>query len=482
MRAFLSHSSKDKGFVEAVTELFRPGTYELDSQTFDAGLVNAEAITAALRRCDLFCLFLSANSVQSSYVDFEASLDAATTSEDLLRLSNLHVIEAISGIFSVSPGLRIAVERDRRIRLSEAVERQAMQSLAQSLTIRLEEGTAPITLVDSAVLSSLDTGHALSSLASAFLLPSHSVWLAKRHYDQRHWADSIRFSKEALRSGNRLSSQGYVSACRFMCLSAARIGESYLFEDGIKKLQSVAKDDWARSNVAFLTGFNLRLKGHLPEAEATFRQSYQLSPGNISAAREIASICLARDNLDESERFAREALSHAPTNPYLLDIMISVLVRKHGRSAKHSSEINTMFDTLEAVDSGRSFFTTRKAEFEHLWGDNMEALRLIEDAILKTPTIFEPRRLHAEILLKDGNKTKAFEVLGKMQEMVNSRDPNERRTNYRSYLKTYSNYLVEIERFQEAKDVYDDDAVFTADERNAAVKGIEIIQGFKLKK
>jgi hypothetical protein len=74
MRVFLSHSSKDKGFVDLVSGLLRPGTFELDSQTFDAGLVNSQAILASLRRCDLFCLFLSANSVTSAYVDFETML------------------------------------------------------------------------------------------------------------------------------------------------------------------------------------------------------------------------------------------------------------------------------------------------------------------------------------------------------------------------------------------------------------------------
>ena len=44
VKVFLSHSSKDKGFVEEVAELLRPGTFELDSQTFDAGLVKSEAI------------------------------------------------------------------------------------------------------------------------------------------------------------------------------------------------------------------------------------------------------------------------------------------------------------------------------------------------------------------------------------------------------------------------------------------------------
>jgi hypothetical protein len=74
MRVFLSHSSKDKGYVDTVAGLLRPGTFEQDSQTFDAGLINSQAIIASLRRCDLFCLFLSSSSVSSAYVDFEALL------------------------------------------------------------------------------------------------------------------------------------------------------------------------------------------------------------------------------------------------------------------------------------------------------------------------------------------------------------------------------------------------------------------------
>lgn len=74
MRVFLSHSSTDKGFVEAVADNLRPGTFELDALTFDAGLVNSQAILKALERSDLFCLFLSKSSVRSSYVDFEVML------------------------------------------------------------------------------------------------------------------------------------------------------------------------------------------------------------------------------------------------------------------------------------------------------------------------------------------------------------------------------------------------------------------------
>ena len=71
MKVFLSHSSKDKGFVDAVVDCLPPGTYELDSEHFDLGVLNSEAILLSLQRCDMFCLFLSSNSLCSPYVDFE---------------------------------------------------------------------------------------------------------------------------------------------------------------------------------------------------------------------------------------------------------------------------------------------------------------------------------------------------------------------------------------------------------------------------
>ena len=74
MRVFLSYSSKDEGFVKGVSELLGPGTFELDGQTFDAGLINSQAIIKALTRSDIFCLFLSQDSIRSSYVDFETLL------------------------------------------------------------------------------------------------------------------------------------------------------------------------------------------------------------------------------------------------------------------------------------------------------------------------------------------------------------------------------------------------------------------------
>ena len=193
---------------------------------------------------------------------------------------------------------------------------------------------------------------------------------------------------------------------------------------------------------------------------------------------------MARDNLDEAEKFAREAFSYAQRNPYVVDILLAVLVKKHGRNARRVTEINDMFDILSKVgeEGGKSFYTTRKAEFEHLWGNNKEALRLIDSAIVKTPTLFEPQRIYAEILLKDGNKSRALSVLDGMREMVGARDVEDSRTNYRAYLVTYAHYLVEIGEWDQAKKIYDEEAIFTEHERKTAVKEIEVTQSYSTKK
>jgi hypothetical protein len=218
----------------------------------------------------------------------------------------------------------------------------------------------------------------------------------------------------------------------------------------------------------------------LPTAETSFRSAYNLSPGNVSAARELAAVCLARGNLEDAESFAREAHSYATSNPYLLDILISILIRRYGGNVKYRSEIVEMFDALEMVgdEGGKSFFTTRKAEYEHLWGDNKKALNLIAAAVRKTPNIFEVRRLETQMLLKDGNRVKAGKIVALMKNIVNARNPSERRSNYRSYLETQADYLVEVGKFKEAKDIFEDQSVFTGDERNAAVREIEITQGY----
>lgn len=410
-------------------------------------------------------------------------IDAASLADDLQRLVLLHVLESDGDRFRIAPALRVAVERDPRVKMPTNLQAVAISAVARSLSLRLEEGTAPVSLVDSAVLASVESGSVLTGLAAAFLLPSHYVRLAKLRYDQHQWTESIRFGLEALKGERRLSTNGLVATCRFLCLAAARTGNDEVFDQAIGKLQARASDDWAQSNVAYLQGFQLRMRGRLPAAQELFQRAYDLHNGNVSAMRELAAIALARGNLDQAEGLAREAYSYARTNAYLVDMLLTVLIRKRS-GATGTSEIDDLFAVLERVgeESGRSFYTTRKAEYEFLCGDNKKAAQLIDQAATKTPMIFEVRRLQAEIYLKSGNRNRADEAIQALTRMMEDRDVYDRRSNYRLFLETKAHFLVEIEQFLEAKALFGDPAYFTLAERDKAIKDIEMTQGFASKR
>lgn len=70
MKAFLSHSSKDKWLVEKTAELLGFARCEYDAYTFDH-ILNSQAIRKALSRSGLFVFFLSKDSINSNFVSEE---------------------------------------------------------------------------------------------------------------------------------------------------------------------------------------------------------------------------------------------------------------------------------------------------------------------------------------------------------------------------------------------------------------------------
>jgi len=407
------------------------------------------------------------------------SIDAALLAENLQRLVLLHILESDGDRFRISPAIRIAVERDPRVKMPPTLQAAATAAVARTLNLRIEEGTAPVSLVDSAVLATVVSGSDLTVLSAAFLLPSHYVWLAKLRYDQHQWTESIRFGLEALKGEGRLSTNGLVAACRFLCLAAARSGEDEIFDNAIAKLRTRASDDWAQSNVAYLEGFRQRMHGRLPAAQELFQKACDFHRGNISAMRELAAIALARGDLDKAEGLAREAHRYAQSNAFLVDMLLTILIRK-GNSGTATSEIDDLFSVLEKVgeEDGRSFYTTRRAEYEHRWGNNKRAAALIDQAVGKTPMIFEVRRLQAEIYLKAGNLNRAHQAIQAMTKMMEDIDVYDRRSNYRLFLETKAQYLVELSQFSDAKKLYDDPSYFTQEEREKAIRRIQIDQSF----
>lgn len=70
-KAFLSHSSKDKGYVEVVANRLGKENIVYDALTFEEGNTSIEEIISGLNDCDLFVLFISNTALDSEWVKNE---------------------------------------------------------------------------------------------------------------------------------------------------------------------------------------------------------------------------------------------------------------------------------------------------------------------------------------------------------------------------------------------------------------------------
>jgi hypothetical protein len=87
IKCFLSHSSKDKGYVRAVASGLRKETRIFDEQTFEKGMSPAEEIINGLDDTSLFVLFLSDSALESEWVKKEMRLAKAKVDEgDIQRI------------------------------------------------------------------------------------------------------------------------------------------------------------------------------------------------------------------------------------------------------------------------------------------------------------------------------------------------------------------------------------------------------------
>jgi hypothetical protein len=194
----------------------------------------------------------------------------------------------------------------------------------------------------------------------------------------------------------------------------------------------------------------------------------------------LASVCMTRGNVGAAEHFARQAFNQAPDNRYILDIVLSILIKQG--VAENRLEIESLFDRLKDVgdEDGHSFYATRRAEFELRSGHLREASMLIDEAKSKTPSNFGVRALRFEIYLNMGNKVVARDELNAMEEMIRRNTTGERQTNSRPLLELKAKYLSSIGSFDEAKKLYKTKGMFTRDEIQRAIKEIEIDQSFRV--
>jgi tetratricopeptide (TPR) repeat protein len=299
--------------------------------------------------------------------------------------------------------------------------------------------------------------------------------------NERRYKDCIRLAKAALESKSRLSKGGVIEACTRLALAAARLGQENDFLEAISFLRSYGGDRWARSRSAFLRGFQARLNSYFPEAEELFRESYKLSPGDFPTARELAYVCKVRGKLDDAESFARRANQIAPDNPYIIDILLSILLNfTPAKRESFRAEIDYFFDQLKQFgdEDGHSFYTARRAELEMKRGNLQEAAKLIDEAVGKTPHLFGVHALRAQIYLEQKNKAVAAAEISRMQKIIDDQT-GERRSGLRQLLEIKASYLAASGSYAEAKNVYAVRGVFSDEEKELGIKSVDYDRGVR---
>lgn len=188
MRAFLCHSSVDKPLVDAVAQRLGRAFVLYDKFNFDAGTNFLSSIEAGLQASTLFCFFLSANSIKSSWVKHELS-----EAHDLFIRGHLRKIIVIviddSDINTIPSWLKQA--RIIALKSASQIEREIRYHL--SLLLRDEATTIfvgrhrEIELAEK-LLAPVDTlvephTHRLSDAAAHLELMDKSF--GRRHHDIR---------------------------------------------------------------------------------------------------------------------------------------------------------------------------------------------------------------------------------------------------------------------------------------------------------
>ena len=162
--------------------------------------------------------------------------------------------------------------------------------------------------------------------------------------------------------------------------------------------------------------------------------------------------------------------------------MLSVLINQDSATRRRNvQEIETLFQRLKdgGGDEGRSFYTTRRVEYEWKEGRINNACKLIDETISKTKGIFSIHILRASIYLDKGNKTIAYEEIKAMKDMIARHSRSEGQTYLRALMEVEALYYSAIGQFDLAKNIYKNSKVFSELETSNFIKAVEYDQASK---
>lgn len=318
----------------------------------------------------------------------------------LRRLQEFSCVERREGYCHIAPPLRDAVRRDKRFVRPDAWKHNLGRKICDAITEYHNDEDISVAILDGAALAAA-RGHAAPPYLSSLILPSHLLRIARDHYDADRRGLCIEFCERAWASKSRLPYEAQLEVLRLWGLSTVRVNS----EEGYRKvlgLFQTYRGATAERIRLFVEGFYFRVNRRPDQAESKFLDAWRLSPNNQHINRELANLLAKQRRYAEAERFARQAYEQAPTNPFLIDVMVEVLIGKQqqGLYVDHK-ELQRIKSDLERFGDapGSSFYLVRKAQSELADRNHAGALVTIDLAIQRTPGLLNAHFIRADIRL-----------------------------------------------------------------------------------
>ncbi len=268
--------------------------------------------------------------------------------------------------------------------------------------------------IDVALTNSIALGRPVPALfGERAVLGSHYLRVARSSYDRERYQDTVRFAMAALDKRHTLTNEAVVESLRLLGMASVRTGDVDSLAHAIKELQKIGTNQTAR-HVHFIQGFEHRWNGGYERAEAEFIEVLKYNARDTHALRELAQLLVGREEYQEAERYARDALDRNPGNPFILDVLIQCLVERGKENPQRlaaDEELEDLFAQLQIADRREQsdFTNLRRAQYFAALKDFPEAIRWADEAVRKSPSKIGGYVTRAEIRLRVKGDAKAFQ-------------------------------------------------------------------------
>ena len=333
-------------------------------------------------------------------------------------------VEFSNGLYSISLPILDACQRTQSFHLSAQHKARSAEIIVGFIEEYKDEDDVPIALIEPAIAASLRAGNTgATSQLRQLLLPSHFLTIAREAYNGSSYEVCLNFTEEALKQSHRMSKTALIEAYRLLGMCAARKGYPAKFDTAVRNLGKF-RDRNSKKIELFLRGFQCRISGDLLAAESYYLMCFDKDENNFAVCRELAQVYLSLKRYSEASTYARTAYRYAPTNPYIIDIVLSVRLglEEDPKSLLDDREFVALMNDLErySKDEGTSFYYGKKAQVQMRLGYLKDALAYADLAVDAARKQVLPYLIRARIHAKRGNTQAATRDIETMRSLVHS--------------------------------------------------------------